>query len=156
MEWKPMHLMTDVSISIGAVMKPAGFEASEGILSAGYLKDASDPQWANDEGMKRYKAFMAKYVPDADAGSLFSSYGYSTAELMTQILKRCGDDLTRANLMKQATTLKDLKTDLALPGMEISTAPDDYRFNKQFVLEKFNGVRWELFGDVLTDTFKTN
>ena len=154
LDWKPVHLLNINSTGVSQVMLPAGPENSKGSISVNYGKDPLDPQWAEDAGMKRYKAFMAKYAPDADANSTFSSYGYGTAELMAEILKRCGDDLTRANVMKVATSLKDVKADLALPGMSVQTAPDDYRINKQFKLMKFNGQRWELFGDVLTDTFK--
>src|SRR6201997_740088 len=99
MEWKPMHLMTDVSISIGAVMKPAGFEASEGVLSAGYLKDASDPQWKNDEGMKKFMAFADKYMPGSNISDANMVYGFAAAQTMVEVLKRCGDDLTRENVM---------------------------------------------------------
>jgi branched-chain amino acid transport system substrate-binding protein len=154
--WKPVHLMNINSTGVSQVMQPAGPENSKGIISVNYGKDPLDPQWANDEGMKRFKAFMAKYAPEADANSTFSSYGYSTAQLMAEILKRCGDDLTRANVMKVATSLGNISSDLALPGMSVQTAPDDYRINKQFKLMKFNGERWELFGEVLTDTFKAN
>ena len=109
-----------------------------------------------DEGMKRYKAFMAKYAPAEDANSGIATYGYSTAALLVHILKQCGDDLTRANIMKQATNIKGYTADLALPGMTISTEPDDWRINKQFQMMKFDGQRWVLFGPILTDEFKTN
>ena len=154
--WKPVHLLNINSTPVGSVMIPAGAENSKGIISVNYGKDPLDPQWANDEGMKRYKAFMAKYAPDMDVNNTLSSYGYSTAQLMVHILKMCGDDLTRANVMKQATNIKNYLGDLSLPGMSSSTAPDDYRINKQFQLMKFNGERWELFGDIMTDTFKSN
>jgi len=154
MEWKPVHLLNINSTSVGEVMLAAGGDHSKGIISVNYGKDPRDHQWDNDEGMKRYKAFMQKYAPNEPLDSSLSAYAYGTAQLMTEILKRSGDDLTRANVMKQATTLKDVVVDLALPGMTISTAPDDYRFNKQFKLMKFNGTSWDLFGDVLTDTFK--
>jgi len=104
--------------------------------------------------MKTYKAFMAKYAPAEDPNSGISTYGYSTASLLVHILKQCGDDLTRANIMKQATNIKNYVADLSLPGMSASTSPDDYRINKQFQLMKFNGERWELFGEIMTDTFK--
>src|SRR5579859_5054877 len=111
LEWKPMHLLTDVSISIGAVMKPAGFEASQGILSAGYLKDASDPQWKNDEGMKKFMAFIDKYMPGANISDANLVYGFAAAETMVQVLQQCGDNLTRENVMKQAASLKDFAPD---------------------------------------------
>jgi branched-chain amino acid transport system substrate-binding protein len=106
--------------------------------------------------MKRYKAFMAKYAPAEDANSGIATYGYSTAELLVQILKQCGDNLTRSNIMKQATNIKDFVFDLALPGMTISSEPDDYRINKQFQMMRFDGQRWVLFGPILTDEFNTN
>ncbi len=154
MGWKPVHLLNINATAVGQVMIPAGPENSKGTISVNYGKDPLDPQWANDAGMKRYKAFMAKYLPELDANSGLSAYGYSTSELMVHVLKQAGDELTRANLMKQATNIKGFTGDLALPGMKIFTAPDDYRVNKQFQLMKFSGERWELFGELLTDTFK--
>ena len=154
MEWKPVHVLNINSTGVGEVMLSAGGENSKGIISVNYGKDPRDHQWDNDEGMKRFKAFMKKYLPNEDMNSTFNSYAYGTAQLMVEILKRCGDDLTRANVMKQATTISGFVPDLALPGMSISTSPDDYRFNKQFKLMRFNGTSWELFGEVLTDNFK--
>ncbi len=152
--WKPVHLLNINSTPVASVMIPAGPENSKGTISVNYGKDPLDPQWANDEGMKKYKAFMAKYAPEMDPNNTLSSYGYGTAQLMVHILKMCGDDLTRANVMKQATNIKNYVADLSLPGMSASTSPDDYRINKQFQLMKFNGERWELFGEIMTDTFK--
>src|SRR3977135_2393277 len=117
LEWKPMHVMTDVSTSIGAVMKPAGLEDSDGIHSAGYLKDASDPQWKDDDGMKKFMAFIEKYMPGANISDANLVYGYSAAQTMVQVLKQAGDDLTRENVMKQAASLKDFAPDTALPGI---------------------------------------
>src|ERR1700754_1319998 len=122
LEWKPMHLMTDVSISIGAVMKPAGLEASEGVLSAGYLKDASDPQWKNDEGMKKFMAFADKYMPGSNISDANMVYGYAAAQTMVQVLKQAGDNLTRENVMKQAASLKDFAADTLIPGIAINTS----------------------------------
>ena len=152
--WKPVHLLNINSTPVASVMIPAGPENSKGTISVNYGKDPLDPQWANDEGMKKYKAFMAKYAPDMDPNNTLSSYGYGAAQLMVYILKQCGDDLTRANVMKQATNIKNYVADLSLPGMSASTSPDDYRINKQFQLMKFNGERWELFGEIMTDTYK--
>jgi branched-chain amino acid transport system substrate-binding protein len=154
--WKPVHLLNINSTPVASVMIPAGPENSKGTISVNYGKDPLDPQWANDEGMKRYKAFMAKYGADMDPNNTLSSYGYGTAQLLVHILKMCGDDVTRANVMKQATNIKNYVADLSLPGMSASTSPDDYRINKQFQLMKFNGERWELFGEIMTDTFKPN
>jgi len=150
--WKPVHILDINATSVGAVMQPAGLEASKGVISVNYGKDPLDPAWKDDPGMKRYFDFMAKYFPEGDKNSSFNSYGYSTAQLMVHVLKQCGDDLTRANVMKQATNLKNVQLDLALPGIVGNTTPDDYRVNKQFQMMKFNGERWELFGPILEDT----
>jgi ABC-type branched-subunit amino acid transport system substrate-binding protein len=150
MEWKPMHLMTDVSISIGAVMKPAGLEASEGILSAGYLKDASDSQWANDEGMKKFMTFMDKYMPGANNADANLVYGYAAAQTMVQVLKQAGDNLTRENVMKQAASLKDFAPDTLIPGIKINTSPTDYAPIEQLQMMRFKAGKWELFGDIIS------
>jgi ABC-type branched-subunit amino acid transport system substrate-binding protein len=150
LEWKPMHLMTDVSISIGAVMKPAGLEASEGILSAGYLKDASDPQWKNDEGMKRFLAFIDKYMPGANISDANLVYGYAAAQTMAQVLKQAGDNLTRENVMKQAASLKDFAPDTLIPGIKVNTGPNDFAPIEQLKMMRFKGGQWELFGDIIS------
>ena len=150
LEWKPMHLMTDVSISIGAVMKPAGFEASEGVLSAGYLKDASDPQWASDEGMKKFMAFVDKYMPGANIADANLVYGYAAAQTMVQVLKQAGDDLTRENVMKQAASLKDFAPDTALPGIKINTSATDFAPIEQLKMMQFKNGKWDLFGDIIS------
>ena len=149
--WKPVHILDINATSVGAVMQPAGLEASKGVISVNYGKDPLDPTWKDDPGMKRYFDFMAKYYPEGDKNSNFNSYGYSTAQLMVHVLKQCGDDLTRENILKQATNLKDVQFDLALPGIAASTTPNDYRVNKQLQMMKFNGERWELFGPIMED-----
>jgi ABC-type branched-subunit amino acid transport system substrate-binding protein len=150
--WKPVHILDINATSVGAVMQPAGLEASKDVISVNYGKDPLDPTWKDDPGMKRYFEFMAKYFPEGDKNSSFNAYGFSTAQLMVHVLKQCGDNLTRENVMKQATNLKDVQLDLALPGIVGNTTPDDYRVNKQFQMMKFNGERWELFGPILMDT----
>src|ERR1700723_2864567 len=150
--WKPVHILDINATSVGAVMQPAGLEASKGVISVNYGKDPLDPTWKDDPGMKKYFEFMAKYYPEGDKNSLFNTYGYSTAQLMVDVLKQSGDDLTRENVLKQATNLKDVQLDLALPGILGNTTPDDYRVNKQLQMMKFNGERWELFGPILEDT----
>ena len=150
--WHPVHILDINATSVGAVMKPAGLEASKGVISVNYGKDPLDPTWKDDAGMKKYFEFMAKYYPDGDKDSSFNSYGYSTSQLMIYVLKKCGDNLTRENVMKQATSLKNVQLDLALPGILANTTPDDYRVNKQLQMMKFNGERWELFGPILEDT----
>ncbi|HZE55179.1 MAG TPA: ABC transporter substrate-binding protein [Bradyrhizobium sp.] len=150
--WKPVHILDINATSVGAVMQPAGLEASKDVISVNYGKDPLDPTWKDDPGMKKYFEFMAKYFPEGDKNSSFNAYGFSTAQLMVHVLKQCGDNLTRENVMKQATNLKDVQLDLALPGIVGNTTPDDYRVNKQFQMMKFNGERWELFGPILMDT----
>jgi branched-chain amino acid transport system substrate-binding protein len=152
LNWKPVHILDINATSVGAVMKPAGLEASKGVISVNYGKDPLDPNWKDDAGMKKYFEFMAKYYPDGDKDSSFNSYGYSTAQLLIHVLKACGDNLTRENVMKQATSLKNVVLDLSLPGIVVNTTPTDYRVNKQLQMMKFNGERWELFGPILEDT----
>ena len=154
--WKPVHILEVNATAVGQVLVPAGLDNAKDIISVAYGKDPLDPQWDNDEGMKRYKAFMAKWAPAEDANSGIATYAYGTSSLLIQILKQCGDNLTRENLMKQATNIKDFTSDLALPGMTTSTSPDDWRINKQFQMMKFDGTRWVLFGPIVTDDFKTN
>jgi ABC-type branched-subunit amino acid transport system substrate-binding protein len=149
--WHPVQIVDINATSVGAVLQPAGLEAAKGLISTNYGKDPSDPQWKDDPGMKHYFDFMAKYYPDGDKNSNFNTYGYSTAQLMAHVLKQCGDDLTRENVMKQATNLKNVEFDLALPGMKANTTENDYRVNKQMQMMKFNGERWELFGPILED-----
>jgi branched-chain amino acid transport system substrate-binding protein len=149
--WKPVHILDINATSVGAVMKPAGLENSKNVISVNYGKDPLDPIWKDDAGMKRYFAFMTKYYPEGDKDSSFNTYGYSTTQLLIEVLKRCGDDLTRENVMRQATNLKDVQLDLALPGIVGSTSPSDYRVNKQLQMMKFNGERWELFGPIIED-----
>ena len=151
LDWRPVHIVDINATSVGAVLQPAGLEASKGVISVNYGKDPLDPQWKDDPGMKRYFEFMAKYYPDGDKNSNFNTYGYGNAELLVTILRMCGDNLTRENVMKQAASLKDVVGDLSLPGMKINTSPTDYRVNKQLQMMKFNGERWELFGPILED-----
>jgi branched-chain amino acid transport system substrate-binding protein len=150
--WKPVHILDINATSVGAVMQPAGLEASKGVLSVNYGKDPLDPTWKDDPAMKRYFEFMAKYYPEGDKNSSFNTYGYGTAQLMVHVLKQCGDDLTRENVLKQATNIKNFQGDLALPGIVGNTTPNDYRVNKQLQMMRFNGERWEMFGPILEDT----
>jgi branched-chain amino acid transport system substrate-binding protein len=152
--WKPVHLLNNVSQSIGSVLKPAGIQNSIGILSTYYLKDATDPAWKDDPGYKEWLAFMDKYFPDGDKTSSFTVYGYSVAQTMAQVLKQCGDDLTRANVMKQAANLKGLKLGMLLPGIVIDTGPDDFYPIQQMQMQKFTGERWERIGPVMMGSVK--
>jgi branched-chain amino acid transport system substrate-binding protein len=149
LNWKPLHILANVSASVGGVLKPAGFENSQGILSAAYLKDGSDPRWDNDPGMKSFVAFLEKYYPEGNKLDNGVVYGYAAAQAMVKVLEMCGDDLTRANIMKQAASLKDFAPDTLLPGISINTSPTDFAPIKQLQMMRFKGERWELFGDVM-------
>ena len=144
--WKPVQFLASISNSVGSVLKPAGLEASKGILSTNYLKDATDPTWKDDPALKEWVAFMDKYFPEGDKTSTFSVYGYLTAQTMVHVLKQCGDELTRENVMKQATDLKDLELGMLLPGIKINTSPTDYFPVEQMQMSRFNGEHGELFG----------
>jgi ABC-type branched-subunit amino acid transport system substrate-binding protein len=148
--WKPLHLLNNVSASVGSVIKPAGYENSQNIVSAAYLKDASDPQWNDDPGMKEFYAFMAKDFPEGDKLDGGTVVGYGVAQTLIQVLKQCGDELTRDNVMKQAANLRDFRTEVLLPGIKIKTGPTDYAPVKQLQLMRFKGEKWELFGDVIS------
>ena len=148
--WKPVHLLNNVSNSVGSVLKPAGLEASKDILSTGYLKDPTDPTWNDDAGKKEWLAFMDKYFPDGDKTSSFTVYGYSVAMTLAQVLRQCGDDLTRESVMKQAANLKDLQLPMALPGIKINTSEKDFFPFEQMQMQKFTGERWELFGPIMS------
>jgi ABC-type branched-subunit amino acid transport system substrate-binding protein len=147
--WKPTIIIANVSASTATVMKPAGFDNAQGVISASYAKDASDPQWNDDPGMKEFKAFLAKYVPEANVADSSALTGYNMAQTMTALLKQCGDDLTRANVMKQAASIKDLQQGGLLPGIRINTSPTDFSPIEQLQLMRFKGERWELFGGVV-------
>jgi branched-chain amino acid transport system substrate-binding protein len=148
--WKPVHLLNNVSVSVGSVLKPAGFDNAKGVLTAGYLKDPIDPTWKDDTAQKQWSAFMDKYHPDGDKTSVNTVYGYAVARTLVQVLKQCGDNLTRENVMKQAASLKDFELDMLLPGSKINTGPNDFAPIKQMQMERFNGERWELFGPLMS------
>jgi ABC-type branched-subunit amino acid transport system substrate-binding protein len=150
--WNPVHILDINASPVSTTLKPAGLDISKGIISTNYGKDPGDPQWKDDPGIKAYFAFMDKYYPDGDKLNTANTYGYSTSELLVYILRQCGDDLTRENIMRQATSLKNFKGSLSLPGMVSNTSPTDYRINKQMQMMKFNGERWELFGPIIEDT----
>jgi branched-chain amino acid transport system substrate-binding protein len=150
LEWKPLHLVSNVSISVGSVIKPAGFENSQGILSAAYAKDGADPQWDNDPGMKKVLALLEKYYPEGNKLDSSVVYGYGVAQTMVKVLEMCGDNLTRENVMKQAASLKDFAPDTLLPGIKISTSATDFAPIKQLEMMRFKGEKWELFGDIIS------
>jgi branched-chain amino acid transport system substrate-binding protein len=144
--WKPTLFLASISNSVGSVLKPAGLENSKGILSSNYIKDPTDPAWKDDPAIKEWTAFMDKYFPEGDKSSTFSVYGYALAQTMVQVLKQCGDELTRENVMKQAANLKDFAPGLLLPGIKINTGPTDYFPIEQMQMSRFNGEHSELFG----------
>jgi ABC-type branched-subunit amino acid transport system substrate-binding protein len=148
--WKPMHFLTNVSISVGAVMKPAGLEKAVGIISAGYFKEPTDPQWANTPEFKEWLDWMKKYNSSGNLADGLNVYGYSAAQTMVAVLKACGNDLTRENLMKQSASIHDLKLPMLLPGIVVSTSATDFAPIKQMQLIKFDGTTWQLFGDVIS------
>jgi ABC-type branched-subunit amino acid transport system substrate-binding protein len=148
--WKPVQIIANVSASTATVMKPAGFENAQGVISAAYAKDASDPQWKDDAGMKDFDSLLAKYLPDTNRVDSSAMTGYNMALTMVALLKNCGDDLTRANIMKQAANFKDLEIAGLLPGIKINTSPTDFAPISQLQLMRFDNGRWQLFGDVIS------
>jgi branched-chain amino acid transport system substrate-binding protein len=149
-DWKPMHIVSNVSASVGSVIKPAGFENAQGILSAAYAKDGADAQWDNDPGMKKFYGFLEKYYPEANKLDGSVVYGYGVAQTMVKVLEMCGDDLTRANVMKQAASLRDFAPDTLLPGVTINTSATDFAPIEQLQMQRFKGEKWELFGDIIS------
>ena len=149
--WKPAHFIPSVSNGIGAVLVPAGIERSIGLYSAQVLKTAADPQWANDPEFKDWLAFMHKYLPDADINDAYYVAGYNTAELTVQALKQCGDNLTRENLMRQATGIKDFQPSMSLPGITVTTSPTNYDVFHAERLSRFDGKSWVLFGNLISN-----
>ena len=147
--WHPMFFLNNVSASVGSVLKPAGFDHAQGIISAAYLKDATDPEWKNAKDMKEWETFMDKYAPDADKSDASTVYAYAVARTAVQVLKQCGDDLTRANVMKQAASLKNFDPGLLLPGIAINTSATSFAPIKQLQLIGFKGETWEKFGPVM-------
>ena len=147
--WKPVHYLNNVSVSVGSVLTPAGLEKSVGLITAAYLKEPTDVRWANDKGLEPFREFMKKYLPDANIADNFNIYGYTVGATVVQALKQCGDDLTHDNVMRQAANLRNVRIDTLLPGILITTAPDDYAPIEAVQLQRFNGKQWELFGDVM-------
>src|SRR6202171_2869664 len=145
-EWKPLHFLNNVSVSIGSVIKPAGMENAQGIISSAYLKDPTDPQWKDDAGMKAWNEFLDKYFPEANRADACVIYGYTVAQTLVHVLKQCGDDLTHENVMKQAASIKDLELGGLLPGIKVNTSATDFAPLSQLQLMRFKGDTWERFG----------
>ena len=148
--WKPVQYVNNVSASVGTVMKPAGFDNVQGVLTASYAMDPTDPTWANHPDLADFKAFMAKYHPTAHLADLGNVNGYTVSYLMAETLRRCGDELTRANVMKQATSFQKFRVPMLLPGITVSTSPTDYYPIQAVQLARFKGQSWELFGEILS------
>jgi ABC-type branched-subunit amino acid transport system substrate-binding protein len=149
LDWKPLFILNNIGASTGAVMRPAGIENSQNIISATYWKDPTDPQWKDDAGIKNFDAFLTKYFADGNREDQYAMIGYDMAQTVVHVLKECGDDLTRANIMKQAASIEHLQLEGLLPGVTINTSAIDFAPIKQFQLRKFKGERWELFGEVI-------
>jgi branched-chain amino acid transport system substrate-binding protein len=156
LQWKPMQIVANVSASVGSVLQPAGFENAQGLLSAAYAKDGADPQWNDDPGMKKWSAFIDKYMPGANRSDGNLVFGYGVAQTLVETLRRCGDDLTRANVMKQAASLKDFTPDTLLPGVKINTSATDFAPLSQLQMMRFKGEKWELFGDIISGDIATH
>ena len=147
--WKPAHFLNNVSSSLGTVLKPAGLDASKGLITALYMKEVTDPQWKNDKGFLDWVAWMKKYYPEGALDDQANAYAYNVAILMAHVFKQCGNDLSRENIMKQAASLKNVELPLLLPGIKINTSPDDFAPIEQEQLAKFDGERWVLFGELI-------
>jgi branched-chain amino acid transport system substrate-binding protein len=149
LKWTPIHFLTNVSVSVGSVMKPAGYENGQGILSAAYLKDPKDPKWKDDHAMSEWRAFMTKWYPEGDQEDAATVFAYGIAKGLEQVLRQCGDDLTRENVMKQAANL-NFEIGIYLPGTRIKTSPADFAPLEQLQMMRFKGESWELFGPVMS------
>ena len=147
--WQPLHFLDYVGSSVAAVLVPAGLEKSVGLISTAYLKDPTDPQWTDDPGYRQWRAWMAKYLPDGDVSDAFNVTGYTEAMVLVQLLKQCGDDLSRANIMRQATHITILSEPMLQPGITLTTTPEDYFPVKQMRLVRFDGKTWVPFGEVI-------
>ncbi|MGZ5829053.1 MAG: ABC transporter substrate-binding protein [Xanthobacteraceae bacterium] len=148
--WKPINIVNNVANSVGGVLTPAGFDNAKGVLSTQYYKDPTDKTWVNDADYKEWSAFMDKYFPDGDRTSSFTVYGYAAGKTLVEVLKQCGDELTRENIMKQAANLKNLEIPMLLPDIKVNTGPKDFYPIEQMQMQRFNGEQWELFGPVIS------
>ena len=149
MAWKPLHFMSNVSSSVGSVLTPAGPEKAIGMLTSAYTKDPTDPTWKNDAGMNEWRAFMAKYIPDGDVTDGSYGFSYSCCRTLEQVLRQCGNDFSRENIMKEVANIHDLELPLLLPGIKINTSPTNFHPIKQMQLSRWTGTTWELFGGII-------
>ena len=148
--WKPLHFLNSVSASVGSILEPAGLDKSEGIITAVYLKDPTDPQFADDADRKEWDAWMDKYYPEGDKTNVFNGYAYAACHTLAHVLEQAGDDLSRESIMKSAANIKDLQVPMLLPGVKINTAPDDFYPIESMQLVRFNGQTFERFGEVIS------
>ena len=149
--WKPLQFVSIVGSSVGQVMVPAGLEKGVGVITMGFVKDPTDPQWDNDPAMRAWIVFMKKYYPDGDLTDWYNVYAYAAAQTLVQVFKQCADDLTRENVMKQAASLRNFELPLLLPGIRINTSPADYRVIRQAQLQRFDGKQWVRFGELIAN-----
>jgi ABC-type branched-subunit amino acid transport system substrate-binding protein len=148
--WHPKFFLANTATTIASVLKPAGLDYAKGIISTAYVKDPTDPLWKDDPGVKKWREFMDKWNPDGDKANANNAYAYVQSQALIQVLKQCGDNLTRDNVMKQAASLKDFTSDMLLPGITVNTSADDYFPIEQMQLMRFNGESWELFGPIIS------
>jgi branched-chain amino acid transport system substrate-binding protein len=147
--WRPLHCLSYTSSSIAAVMEPAGVARGTGIVTAMFVKDSTDPAWANDPGLNEWRAFMARYMPEGDLKEGFFIYAYAVGQTLLQVLQQCGQDVSRVNIMRQATSLKGFVAATLLPGIALDTSPTNYRPIRQMQLARWTGGTWERFGDII-------
>jgi branched-chain amino acid transport system substrate-binding protein len=149
LDWKPLHILASVSSSL-TVLKQAGLENATGLISARFVKDNTDRQWADDPGMNEWRVFMKTYLPNADSTDLNYVWPYAPCVAVTQVLRQCGNDLARENVMRQAADLHDVQAATLLPGIMVNTDPTNYRPIRAMRMQRFNGQRWELFGSLIS------
>lgn len=147
--WRPLHIISGVSVSVAAVLTPAGLDKSIGLISSVYLKDPTDAQWKSDSATQEWLAWMTKYYPDGNVTDVYNVYRYSAAQTLVHVLKQCGDNLTRENVMKQAANIENLELPMLLPGIKLNTSPTDYRSIEQMQMIRFDGKQWVRFGEIL-------
>jgi branched-chain amino acid transport system substrate-binding protein len=152
-DWHPVLMLDNAAASIANALRPGGLENSIGVISTAFLKDGSDPAWKDDGAMKEYLSFMDKYYPDGDREDSYAVFGYAVAQTLVQVLKQCGDDLSRENIMKQAQSLKDFQSSVTLPGIAITTSPTDFRPLKEMRLVQFDGRSWQPIGQLFDSAF---
>ncbi|MBR0795771.1 ABC transporter substrate-binding protein [Bradyrhizobium jicamae] len=155
LDWHPVFILDNASASIASALRPAGLQNSLGVISTSFLKDAGDASWKDDPHIKAWLTFMDKYFPDGDKDDLYAVFGYAAADTLLQVLRQCGNDVSRENVMRQAEALKDYQSPIALPGIAINTGPKDFRPIKQMRLVQFDGNAWQPIGDVVDSAFTT-